>query len=58
MRIIRWICNVALKDRKPSSELGKRLGLDSIKNCVRRGRLRCFGRVEKCSDDSMVKKCI
>ena len=57
MRMIRSMFNVTLKDRKPSSELRLHLGLDSIRNCIRRGRLRWFGHVERCSDDSMVKKC-
>ena len=46
-RMIRWICNVTLKDRNPSSELRECLGLDSIMNCIRRGRLRWFGNVER-----------
>ena len=51
------MCNVTLKDRKPSSELREPLGLNSIRNCIRRGRLMWFGHVERCSDYSMVKKC-
>ena len=53
----RWMCNSTLKDKKPSSKLRERLGLDSIKNCIRRGRSRWLGHVERCSDDNMVKKC-
>ena len=45
MRMIRCMCNVTLKDRKPSSEMRERLGLDSIRNCIRRGRLRLFSHV-------------
>jgi len=30
MRIVRWMCNVKVKDRVPSKELGKRLGIDYI----------------------------
>ena len=56
MRIIKWMCNVPLTDRKPSSELRKHLGLDSIRNCIRRYRLSWFGHLQRCSDDS-VKKC-
>ena len=55
MRMIRLMCNVTLKDRKPS-ELRECLGLDSIRNCIRRGRLRWFGHVERCRDH-VVKKC-
>ena len=38
MRMIRWICNVTLKDKKPSSEMREHLGLDSIRNCIRSSR--------------------
>jgi len=30
MRIVRWMCNVKVKDRVPSKELGQRLGIDYI----------------------------
>ena len=36
-RMIRWMCNVTFKDRKPSLELRECLGLDSSMNCIRRG---------------------
>ena len=51
------MCNATLKDRKHSQEQRERLGLNSIRNCIRKGRLRWFGRVQRCSDDSLVKKC-
>ena len=40
----------------PPSELRERLDLDSITNFIRRGRLRRFCHVERCSDDSVGKK--
>mgnify|MGYP001793693180 CR=1 FL=1 len=52
MKWIRLMCNVTLKDRKPS-ELREHLGLDSIRNCIRRGRLRWFDHVKRCTDDSV-----
>ena len=55
IRMIRWMRNVTLKDRKPS-ELRECLGLDSIRNYTRRDRWRWFDHVEKCNDDSLVKK--
>jgi len=30
MGMVRWICNVKVKDRVPSKELGERLGIDDI----------------------------
>jgi len=29
MRIVRWMCNVKVKDRVPSKELRERLGIDA-----------------------------
>ena len=49
-------CKVTLKDRKLSSELRKNLGLNNIRNCIKNDGLRWFGHVERCSDDSVVKK--
>jgi len=34
MRIVRWMCNVKVKDRVPSKELRKRLGIDDIISVV------------------------
>ena len=56
MSVMRWTCNVTLKYRKSSPELRERLDLDSIRNCIRRDRVRWFGHVERCSDDSVMKK--
>ena len=49
--------NVSLKDRELSSEPWNRLALDSFSNCIGRGRLKWFGHVDRCSNDSVVKKC-
>ena len=35
----------------------ERLNINSIRNCIRRGRLTWFGDVKRCSNDSQVKKC-
>ena len=51
---MRMMCNVTLKDRKRSSELREHLGLDSIVNCIRKGRLRWLDHLERCSDYSMM----
>ncbi len=56
MRMIRWMCGVTLKDRKPSEELRDRLGLAKISDCVQSRRLRWFGHVERMQDDNWVKK--
>jgi len=30
MRMVRWMCNVKVKDRVPGKELRERLGIDDI----------------------------
>ena len=42
---------VSLKDRKRSCDLYSLLGVQSIDEMVRRGRLRWFGHVERKSGD-------
>ena len=56
-RMISWMCNVTLNDGKPSLELRECSSFNSIRNCIRRGRLRWFAYVGRCGDDSAVKKC-
>ena len=43
MRMIRWMCNTSLKDRKSSDELRSRLGIHSIRDVIQVRRLRWFG---------------
>ena len=38
----RWMCSVKLSDRKACVELLSRLGIESVSDVVRRGRLRWF----------------
>ena len=33
MRMVRWMCNVKVKDRVPSKELRERLRIDDITGC-------------------------
>ena len=44
--ILRWMCGVSLKDRKHSVDLYSLLGVQSVAEVVKRGRLRWFGHVE------------
>jgi len=37
---VRWMCGVTLKDKVSSEELLSRLGVESVYDIVRRGRLR------------------
>ena len=40
--MVRWLCGVLLKNRKGSVDLYSLLGLQSVADMVRRGRLRWF----------------
>jgi len=50
-------CGVKLKDRLPSKELRKRLGVDDIALILQQNRLRWYGHVLWKDDDDWVKKC-
>ena len=43
MQMIRWICDVSMKDRKTSEELRKMVRVEPITTVIRSGRLRCYG---------------
>jgi len=45
MRMVRWMCNVKVKDRVPSKKLTERLGIDDIILIPQQNRLRCYGHV-------------
>ena len=53
----RWMCGVKLSDRKASAELLSQLGIDSVSDVVRRGRLRWLGHVECKEPDGWVSAC-
>ena len=55
--MVRWMCGVSLKDRKRSVDLYSLLGVQSVDEVVRRGRLRWFGHVEGKSGDDWVSAC-
>jgi len=50
MRMVRWMCNVKVKDRVPSKELRERLGIDDIILILRQNRLRWYGHVLRKED--------
>ena len=55
--MIRWMCGVTLKNVKASEELRQRLGIVSVADKVRQGRLRWFGHVERKDSDDRVSAC-
>ena len=54
LMMVRWMCRVSLKDRKHSLDLYSLLGVQSVDEVVRRGKLRWFGHVERKSGDDWV----
>jgi len=58
MRMVRWMCNVKVKDRVPSKELRERLGTDYIILILQQNRLRWYGHVLQKEDTDWVKKCM
>ena len=45
MTVVRWMCNVKIKDRVPSKELRERLGIDDRILILQQNRLRWYGHV-------------
>jgi len=39
IRMVRWMCNVKVKDRVPSKELRERLGIDDIVLILQQNRV-------------------
>ena len=58
MKMVRWICNVKVKDRVPSKELRERLGIDDIILILQQSRLQWYGHVLRKEDTNWVKKCM
>ena len=55
MRMIRWMCCVSLRERQPSTELRRRLGVEATADVMRRFRLGWHGHVERKDDADYVK---
>ena len=58
MRMVRWMCNIKIKDRVPSKELRERLGIDDIIVILQQNMLRWYGHVLRNEDTDWVKKCM
>ncbi|XP_057295443.1 uncharacterized protein LOC130623915 [Hydractinia symbiolongicarpus] len=57
MRMVRWMCNASLRDRKSSDELRSRLSLCRIKDFIQIRRLNWLGHLERMEEDNWVRKC-
>ena len=56
MRMIRWMCGgVSPKERQPSAELGRHLGVEATGDVMRRCRLMWHGHVERKDDANCVE---
>ena len=58
MRMVRWMCDVSVKDKGRSSGLRERLGLDDIISVLQQNRLCWYGNVLQKEDNDWVKKCM
>jgi len=58
MRMVRWMCNVKVRDRVPSKELRERLGIDNMILILQQNRLRWYRHVLRKEDTDWVKKCM
>ena len=45
MRMVRWMCDVKVEDRVPTTELRKRLGIHDIILVLQQNRLQWYGYV-------------
>ena len=54
--MVRWICSTKITDRTPMSELRLRLGIPSLVDILRRGRLRWFGHVKRLEESQWQKR--
>ena len=55
--MVRWMCGVSLKKRLSTAKLREWLGIESVLDVVRLGRLRWFGHVERKPGGDPVKEC-
>ena len=56
--MVRWMCDVKVKDKVPSKELRERLGIDDIILVLQQNRLRWYGHVLRKEDTYWAKKCM
>ena len=56
MRMVRWMCNVKVKDRVPNKDLREILGIDDIILILQPNKLRRCGHVLQKEDTDWVKK--
>ena len=55
--MLRWMCEVTLRDKVPTVELRRRHEIEGVVEVMKRGRLRWFGHVERKEADDCVSAC-
>jgi len=58
IRMVRWMCDVKVKDRVPSKELRERVGINDTMLVLQQNRLRWYGHVLRKEDNDWLKKCM
>ena len=56
MRIVRWMCGVSLREKKTNAELRESMGIEKIRDVMRRRRLRWMRHVLRKEGNDWVKK--
>ena len=56
--MVRWMCDVKVKDGVPSKELRPRLKIDDIISVLQQNKMRWYGHVLQKEDNDWVKKCL
>jgi len=56
MRMIRWMCDVKLRDKLSCVELRQQLGIENTTKVIQRSRLCWYRNVLRKDDDDLVKK--
>ena len=58
MRMVRWMSEVSLREKKTSAELRARMGLKPVGEVVRGNRLRWLGHILRKDEEDWVRKCM
>ena len=58
MQMIRWMCDISMKDRRTNEELRRMVGVEPITTFISSGRLRWHGLVMRKGANDWVKKCM
>jgi len=56
--MVRWMCDVKVKDKVSSKQLKDRLGIDDIISILQQNTLQWYGHVLRKEDNDWMKKCM